>query len=128
MDTYGPGLLNKLGNTCGKLDSEKFDAKGWHSNGDLSEIEDAELRETLDQHVTDLPGQINNSKHAARENHPEFTGQAKLRATPDIDYIGSRKFKDHLKQTRHDRRNFFTQIARGPNWLGQVAGDFGNER
>ncbi len=32
---YGPGLFNMLGDMYGKLDSGKFDAKAWFSNGDL---------------------------------------------------------------------------------------------
>ncbi len=32
---YGPGLANKLGRMCGKLDSGKFDVEDWFSNGDL---------------------------------------------------------------------------------------------
>ena len=62
------------------------------------------------------------------ENHPEFTGQARLHATPHIDVIGSEKFKDYLNQTRQDRHDFYTQNIWGPSWLGKVADDFENKR
>jgi hypothetical protein len=62
------------------------------------------------------------------ENHPEFTGRARLCATPHIDVIGSEKFKDYLNQTKQIRHDFYTQNFWGPSWLGKVTEDFENKR
>ena len=54
------------------------------------------------------------------ENHPEFTGHARLYGTPHIDVLGSERFKDFLNRARQDRHDLYTKDFWGPSWLGKT--------
>jgi hypothetical protein len=53
------------------------------------------------------------------ENHPEFTGHARLYGTPHIDVLGSERFKDFLNKARQDRHESYSTFW-GPSWLGKA--------
>ena len=56
---YSRGLVTKLRDMYGKLDSGKFRWKDWYTTGDLFKIEDTQLYKTVDQYVKDNPGEVN---------------------------------------------------------------------
>ena len=100
---YGPGLINKLGDMDGKLASGKIDGREWLSDGQPFNIEDTNLFNSLDNYMQYNQGEVNDfvahSKGSSvvekwMENHPEFTGHARMYATPHIDVLGSENFKD----------------------------------
>ena len=110
---YGPGLINKLGDMFGKLESGKVGLSDWINTGQSFPMEDTDKYKALDKYMTDNPGAVKNfsahSKGASvvekwMENHPEFTGHARFYGKPHIDVLGSEKFKDFLNQARQDRR------------------------
>ncbi len=100
---------------------------GGSTDGDLFKIEDAQVCKTLDQCVQDSPGQVSNfvahnkGSHVVdslMENHPKFTGRARLHAKLHIDLIGSEKSTDYLNQTRQDRHDFYTELL-GSELVGE---------
>jgi hypothetical protein len=91
-------------------------------------MEDTDKYKALDKYMTDNPGAVKNfsahSKGASvvekwMENHPEFTGHARLYGTPHIDVLGSERFKDFLNQARQDRHESYSTFW-GPSWLGKA--------
>ena len=101
----------------GKLDSGKFGWKDWYSTGQPFKIEDTELYKALDKYMEEIKGEgenfVSHSKGSSvvekwMENHPEFTGRARLHATPHTDNIGSETLKDCLSQRRQDRHDCYT--------------------
>ena len=78
-----------------KLDSGKFGWKDWYSTGQPFNIEDTQLYKTLDQCMEENKGEVfdfvAHSKGSSvvekwMENHPEFTGRARLYAKPHRRY------------------------------------------
>jgi hypothetical protein len=125
---YGPGLINKFGDMFGKLESGKVGLSDWINTGQSFPMEDTDKYKALDKYMTDNPGAVKNfsahSKGASvvekwMENHPEFTGHARLYGTPHIDVLGSERFKDFLNQARQDRHESYSTFW-GPSWLGKA--------
>ena len=134
---YGPGLVNKLGDMLGKLESGKINGSDFLSTGQPFDIESTVQYKALNEYMKDNPNEVKNftahSKGASvvetwMQNNPSFTGHARFWGKPHIDVLGSEKFKDFLNQTREDRHEFYTNNFWGPSWLGQAADDFENKR
>ena len=126
--TYGPGLIEKLGDMFGKLESGRVGFSDWLNTGQSFPMEDTGKYKALDKYMTDNPGAVKNfvaySKGASvadkwMENHQEFTGRARLYGTPHIDVLGSEKFKDFLNKARQDRHDLYSTFW-GPNWLAKA--------
>ena len=125
---YGPGLVEKLGDMFGKLESGKVGFSDWLNTGQSFPMEDTGKYKALDKYMTDNPGAVKNfvaySKGASvadkwMENHQEFTGRARLYGKPHIDVLGSEKFKDFLNKARQDRHELYSTFW-GPNWLAKA--------
>ena len=134
---YGPGLVNKLGDMLGKLESGKINGSDFLSTGQPFDIESTVQYKALDEYMKDNLNEVKNftahSKGASvvetwMQNNPSFTGYARFWGKPHIDVLGSEKFKDFLNQTREDRHEFYTNNFYGPSWLGQAADAFENKR
>ena len=127
---YGPGLAGKLKDMYGMLEGGNWEWKDWYSTDNPFNMEDTNTYKALDQYMNDNPGEVKNfvahSKGSSvvetwMENHLEFTGHARLYATPHIDVIGSEKCKDFLNQTRQDRHEYYTSDKfLGPSWLAKA--------
>ncbi len=57
---YGPGLINKLGDMLGKLETGKIDGSEWLSTGRLFNLEDTNQYKALDQYMDHNPGEAKN--------------------------------------------------------------------
>ena len=126
--TYGPGLIEKLGDMFGKLESGRVGFSDWLNTGQSFPMEDTGKYKALDKYMTDNPSAVKNfvaySKGASvadkwMENHQEFTGRARLYGKPHIDVLGSEKFKDFLNKARQDRHELYSTFW-GPNWLAKA--------
>ena len=126
--TYGPGLIEKLGDMFGKLESGKVGFSDWLNTGQSFPMEDTNQYKALDKYMVDNPGEVKNFAAHSRgasvvekwmENHPEFTGHARFYGKPHIDVLGSEKFKDFLNKARQDRHESYSTFW-GPSWLGKA--------
>ena len=99
--TYGPGLIEKLGDLLGKLEGGKVGLSDWIDTDQFFPMTDTVQYKAIDQYMLDNPGAVKNfdthSKagsvvQAWMKNHPEFTGHARFWGKPHIDILGSEKF------------------------------------
>ena len=127
---YGPGLVSTLKDYYGLLSSGKFGFNDWFApDSQPFNIEDTKTHKALDQYMKDNPGEVKNyvahSKGASvvekwMENHPEWTGHARLYGAPHVDPIGSEAAKDKLNQWRKERNDTYKDsnfLVRGANWI-----------
>jgi len=136
---YGTGLLNTFKDYLGLLESGKLkfsDFLGPRSQP--FDIEDTKSYKALDQYMKDNPGEVKNMVGHSKggsvvekwmENHPEWTGHARIYGTPHVDPVGSEAFKDYLNQLRQDRHDYYTSDKfLGPTWLADIGEKFENKR
>ena len=132
---YGPGLVSKLGDMLGKLESGKVGLSDWINTGQTFDIESTVQYKALDKYMKDNPNEVKNftahSKGASvvetwMQNNPSFAGYARFYGKPHIDVLGSEKFKDFLNQAREDRHEMYSTFW-GPNWLANAGENFENK-
>jgi hypothetical protein len=58
--TYGPGLIEKLGDMLGKLESGKVGLSDWINTNQSFPMEDTNKHKALDKYMADNPGAIKN--------------------------------------------------------------------